>query len=168
VGTILRVTVVISGIIASMAKYNKENLQEAVKVSFSLSDMARHFGKVPTGGTLGWYRKLLERHQIDTSHFTGQAHGKGKRSGNRKSAKDILKKTSAIQHGWKLKRSLLEIGIKNECAICGMHPKWNNLDLTLVIDHINGINTDHRPENLRILCPNCHSQTDTFAGKNNR
>lgn len=53
-----------------------------------------------------------------------------------------------------------------ECVLCGMGPEWNGKPITLQLDHINGINNDHRLENLRILCPNCHSQTDTFAGKN--
>ena len=45
---------------------------------------------------------------------------------------------------------------------------WLDEPITLQLDHINGINNDHRIENLRILCPNCHSQTSTYAGKNNR
>jgi hypothetical protein len=155
------------GIIANMAKYNKENIQEAARVSHSLSDMARHFGIKPTGGTLGWYRKLIERFQIDVSHFTGYAHMKGKVSSQRKSAKEILRKTGKMQHGWKLRRSLLEIGRKDECQ-CGQASLWNGKSLILIVDHINGDNTDHRPDNLRILCPNCHSQTDTFAGRNKR
>lgn len=54
----------------------------------------------------------------------------------------------------------------DKCSICGLEPIWNNKKLILQIDHINGVNNDHRLENLRLLCPNCHSQTDTFAGHN--
>jgi hypothetical protein len=68
-----------------------------------------------------------------------------------------------------LKERLLENNIlKNECSICGQLPIWNNKPLSLHIDHINGISDDNRLENLRILCPHCHSQTDTFAGRNNK
>lgn len=64
-----------------------------------------------------------------------------------------------------LKTKLLEI--KEEiCEICKIGPIWNNMPLTLQIDHINGNNKDNRIENLRFLCPNCHSQTDTFGAKN--
>ena len=166
----MNATVIVSGIIANMAKYNKNNIQEAVSHSLSLSDMARYFGIKPTGGTLGWFRKLTERFEIDTSHFVGYAHAKGKVSGQKKSAKELLLKTGKMQHGWKLKRSLLEIGRDYWCEICREFCRkdieWNNKPLNLVVDHINGDNTDHRPSNLRFLCPNCHSQTDTFAGKN--
>ena len=52
------------------------------------------------------------------------------------------------------------------CAICGNDGYWNGEQLSLQIDHINGINDDNRKENLRWLCPNCHSQTNTFGGRN--
>ena len=66
-----------------------------------------------------------------------------------------------------LKNKLLKSGLlKNECYICGQFPVWNNKPLSLQLDHINGISNDNRIENLRILCPHCHSQTANFAGKN--
>jgi hypothetical protein len=66
----------------------------------------------------------------------------------------------------RLKARILAAGLlTNECAICGLGPEWQGKPLTLQLDHINGKNNDHRIENLRILCPNCHTQTDTYAGK---
>lgn len=58
--------------------------------------------------------------------------------------------------------------LPNNCSECGLGPKWNGMPLVLQYDHINGINTDQRIENLRTICPNCHTQTDTFAGKNSQ
>lgn len=58
--------------------------------------------------------------------------------------------------------------VPEECAICGQLPAWNGVPLTLQLDHINGVNNDHRPDNLRLLCPNCHTQTPTYAGKRSR
>ena len=51
------------------------------------------------------------------------------------------------------------------CWECGIS-SWNDKELVLELDHINGVNTNHREENLRLLCPNCHSQTPTFKGRN--
>lgn len=56
--------------------------------------------------------------------------------------------------------------LPSHCSECGLGPKWNGIPLVLQYDHINGVNTDQRIENLRTICPNCHTQTDTFAGKN--
>lgn len=56
----------------------------------------------------------------------------------------------------------------DRCSLCGLLPVWNNKPLTLQVDHINGVNNDHRIENLRLLCPNCHTQTDTFGARNIR
>lgn len=63
-------------------------------------------------------------------------------------------------------RLVNEQRLEYKCALCGNEGMWNNLPLTLELDHINGQHLDHRIENLRFLCPNCHSQTPTFSGKN--
>jgi hypothetical protein len=52
------------------------------------------------------------------------------------------------------------------CDVCGIDNQWNGHKLTLHTDHINGIRHDHRLCNLRLVCPNCHSQTDTYSGRN--
>lgn len=66
-----------------------------------------------------------------------------------------------------LKRRLIEAGlIEERCAICGRGPEWNGRELVLILDHINGDSSDNRMQNLRLLCPNCNSQTPTFSGRN--
>ena len=66
----------------------------------------------------------------------------------------------------RLKFKLIASGyMKDECVECGIGPQYNNKYLCLQLDHINGVNTDNSLQNLRILCPNCHSQTATYAGK---
>lgn len=68
-----------------------------------------------------------------------------------------------------LKRRIFSDKIfENKCSECGCLPIWNGKKLTIHLDHINGDNTDHRIENLRMLCPNCHSQTETFGGRHHR
>lgn len=55
-----------------------------------------------------------------------------------------------------------------ECSICQLQPFWQGKELTLILDHINGINTDDRLENLRWVCPNCNQQLGTTNGGNSR
>lgn len=79
---------------------------------------------------------------------------------------EVFCENSGFLSNFRLKIRFLEAtGAPNECVLCGLGPVWNKCPLTLQLDHINGINTDHRLENLRLLCPNCHSQTPTYAGK---
>lgn len=93
--------------------------------------------------------------------------GKGKRyKGNPRPLDEILTENSTYSRG-ALKRRLIKDGILKEfCSKCGMLPEWQGIKLVLVIDHINGVRDDNRIENLRLLCPNCNSQTSTFAGRN--
>ena len=66
-----------------------------------------------------------------------------------------------------LKKRLLRDALLDDiCQICRLSPTWNGKKLNLRLDHINGINNDHRLSNLRMVCPNCDSQLDTFCGRN--
>ena len=74
------------------------------------------------------------------------------------------------KHGYyptlKLKKRLIKDGIlEYKCDECGLD-SWNNKNIVLQLDHINGISNDHRLNNLRLMCPNCHSQTETYCGRN--
>jgi 5-methylcytosine-specific restriction endonuclease McrA len=62
-------------------------------------------------------------------------------------------------------RLLREGLLSNQCEHCGL-TEWRGRPLSMHIDHINGVRDDHRLENLRMLCPNCHSQTETYGGRN--
>jgi predicted RNA-binding Zn-ribbon protein involved in translation (DUF1610 family) len=66
----------------------------------------------------------------------------------------------------RLRDALIQVGVPYVCAECGQGPTWKEKPLTLHVDHINGVNCDDRFENLRFLCPNCHTQTDTFCSRN--
>jgi|LakMenE18May11ns_1017448.scaffolds.fasta_scaffold9246019_1 Zn finger protein HypA/HybF involved in hydrogenase expression len=68
----------------------------------------------------------------------------------------------------KLKKRLLKEGVKeNKCDICGIID-WNNIELSMQLDHIDGDSHNHKLDNLRMVCPNCHSQTNTYCGKNKK
>lgn len=69
----------------------------------------------------------------------------------------------------RLKSLLIKNGyLLNVCYLCDQEGTWKGSPLSLQLDHINGISNDNRLSNLRVLCPNCHSQTDTYAGKRNK
>lgn len=86
-----------------------------------------------------------------------------------KPIEEILVEKSSYLNTNNLKQKLLKLGLlENKCAECGNDGTWNGKRLALHMDHINGVHDDNRIGNLRILCPNCHSQTDTYCGKNRK
>jgi 5-methylcytosine-specific restriction endonuclease McrA len=94
------------------------------------------------------------------------AKGKNKKSVVRVPTDKILNGEYPQFQTFKLKNRLFKEGIlKNKCSICGVSD-WNDKPINCELDHIDGNRTNHRIDNLRILCPNCHSQTETYRSKN--
>ena len=137
----------------------KELLQHLVNTSNSLSEILRKQGKAKSGANFKILKDKLESYNIKY-HFISI-----KSLFEKIPLKDKLIKGSNIQSS-KLKRELIEAGLKeNKCEICGQLPEWNGKQLVLQLDHINGDHYDNRLENLRIVCPNCHTHTETFGYK---
>ena len=67
-----------------------------------------------------------------------------------------------------VRRRFARVVPDDKCTSCGLGPEWQGEKLVLQLDHTNGDHTDHRLDNLRWLCPNCHSQTPTYCGRNNK
>ena len=152
------------------ANYNKENLIEIVKNSYSISDVARSLGLKPMGSNFNTIRKYIDLYNIDISHFTGQTWNKGinyLEKTARVPLSEILKENTNFQSD-QLKKRLIAEGIKEyKCEKCGI-TEWCNEPITLELHHINGNHYDNRLENLQILCPNCHSQSHNWKGKNQK
>jgi Zn finger protein HypA/HybF involved in hydrogenase expression len=72
---------------------------------------------------------------------------------------------SAGRNRGHIKQRLIRLGLKqHRCETCGIS-EWLGKPLSLALHHINGDGDDNRLENLEPLCPNCHSQTENFAGR---
>jgi hypothetical protein len=152
-------------------KYTRDMLSEAVAASTSMAAVLRHLGLRQTGGAHAHLRRRIAKLDIDTSHFLGSAHYRGTHSLNRRRADQILilrPSTASREKPHALRRALEEIGRPIRCAECNIENSWRGRSLVLHVDHIDGRLWDCRPENLRFLCPNCHSQTATYAGRKSK
>ncbi len=150
--------------------WSDKTLKDAVKVSLSISQVLHKLNLVPAGGNYDAVKRRIIELEIDISHFTGKAWRKGSKEPVIK-ARDlstILRQHSHVQ-SYKLKHRLFRTGLKQaKCEECGWAKKSIDGRIPVELDHINGIKSDNRIENLRILCPNCHSLKETHRGKNKK
>ena len=150
--------------------WSDDQLLDAVPACISLRAVLRRLGLHPTGANYKTLQATIARLGLDTRHFLGQGHLRGKSHGwaRRLPLDVILVANSAYMSMWNLKRRLVSSGLlESKCSECGL-TEWRGSRLVLVLDHFNGDPRDHRLGNLRLLCPNCNSQTPTFAGRNKR
>ncbi|MDQ2809114.1 MAG: HNH endonuclease [Chloroflexota bacterium] len=155
-------------------KYTPDILAPLVRDSVSLAGVLRKLDLKQTGGSQAYLRRLIRDYGLDTSHFLGVRanHGSVHRGGpDKRTAAQILvarDRLARVEDPRRLRRALCEIGRAYECAVCGLPPEWQGQPLPLQIDHLNGERWDNHAENLRFICPNCHSQTANFGAKNKR
>jgi Zn finger protein HypA/HybF involved in hydrogenase expression len=152
-------------------EYDVEKLIDAVKQSTTYSDVCRLLNVKSGGGNFRTIKKRINDLGLDVTHFEGKSFTgeKRKNTGQKpKSLNDILVENSNFHRDSLKKRLIKEELIDYKCVGCGNEGEWLGKPISLQLDHINGVNNDNRLENLRFLCPNCHSQTITYAGKNNK
>lgn len=150
--------------------YAKENLEKWINDSYSLRDILIKSGRSPVGGgSYDTLKRKFEEYGIDIPIFPKKPlekrHG-GCGSKRKWKIEEILIDKNPVTQ--KVLREYIRFYnvIEYKCAFCGNNGVWQDRPLVLQLDHINGDNRDNRIENLRYLCPNCHSTTDTFCGRN--
>ena len=151
-------------------KWTKKQLKVAATNSRSIRQVLQKLGLREAGGNYSQIKKYLNLYKIDISHFKGRGWSKGLQIPYvpKIPLKKILVKKSDYQ-SYKLKARLIREGLKkSSCEICGWSEKSIDGRVPLELDHINGDSKDNRLENLRILCPNCHSLQLTHRGRNIR
>lgn len=133
--------------------YAEEDLKSAVKHSFTYKDVLKFFGLSVSGDQYNVIKKYIKQYNIDVSHFNSNHY----KNNTYKPIEEYLIENSAIGSS-KLKEKLYKVGLKaKQCEKCGLGEIWNGEKISLILDHVNGINNDNRIENLRILCPNCNA-----------
>lgn len=159
-----------------LRKYTKEWLEELCAESYTYNEVLRKAGRKLGGGNQSYLKKKIDEFNIDVSHFKKQGWSKDLthnidsriRKAYKYNLDEIFIENSPVVRkiirDYVVKFNLLEY----KCVMCGNTGEWLGQKISLELDHINGINNDHRLENLRWLCPNCHALTETYAGKNNK
>ena len=135
-----------------MIKYTKDYLQKYIDNSFNFSDLVRKLGLKPNGGANTYLRNKVRDLGVDCSNFSKYAANKSIPGFVRKGRKYLVK-------------LLINSGTPYICAVCLLPPTWSGKPLKLQVDHIDGDALNNCISNLRFLCPNCHSQTETFCAK---
>ncbi|MFF4698464.1 HNH endonuclease [Streptomyces chattanoogensis] len=152
------------------AKWTKEILEPVVAVSTSVNEVVRRLGLDCVGGHQTNIARRIKAYGIDTSHFTPVLRTQRMRYNQRRRApEEILVEDRSADAtrlpNARLKRAMRELGVDERCALCGIEPIWLGEPLPLEVDHIDGNWRDNRIGNLRLLCPNCHSTTDSYRGR---
>jgi len=153
-------------------KTNDTVFTEYVKESFSIAQVIKKCGLKPVGGNYRTIKTRIKDLNLDTSHFTGQGHLKGK---THKNTREFTIDESFVKGGtltsFNLSKKIRKYNLKPyECSNpkCNIGGTWLGDTISLHLDHIDGDNTNNELNNLRFLCPNCHSQTSTYCGKNKK
>ena len=145
--------------------YTDEEFVKAVEESGSLRQVLSKLNLREAGGNYQCAKERIKKLNLSTDHFHGQGSNKGKKLPKRNSIETYLVEDRLVQSN-NLKKRLISEGLKrHKCEKCGII-EWNGKPAPIELDHIDGNRYNNTIHNLRILCPNCHAQTDTYRGRN--
>jgi transcriptional regulator with XRE-family HTH domain len=148
-------------------KVDTDTFIQYVEESFSVSEVLKKCKLVPWGANYKSFYRRVDELMLDTSHFVGQGYLKGK---SNPYISELSIEDAFIINGklssYALGRKIIKYKLKEYVCECCVLNEWMNKKISLHLDHIDGNNTNNLLLNLRWLCPNCHSQTDTYCGKN--
>lgn len=145
---------------------NKKAVAEAIAKSNSIKEVLENLGLRAAGGNYAALHKAVQKHQLILPQWDRASQIRSLGVENKLPDAVIFVENSTYINRKNIKKRLYSIGVPEKCNSCGVGNFWNGKPLTLTLEHKNGIWNDNRIENLEILCPNCHSQTPTFCGKN--
>lgn len=137
----------------------------AVSQAKSIRQLLGLLGLKQAGGNYSTTQKRIKLLNLDTSHFHGQLWNKGKTIGPKRPIEDYLSNKYSIQSFKLNKRLIREKIFEHQCSSCNLR-EWQGKPIPIELDHIDGNHSNNNLSNLRLLCPNCHAQTDNYRGKN--
>ncbi len=138
----------------SYRNYTDEDIISAVSLSNSVAGVIRKLGLIPAGGNYSTITQAIQRLGLDTTHFTGLAHNKNREF----KPFDNLKNKASIKLRLIKERT-------HKCENCNLST-WLNEKIVLELEHVDGNRHNNSRDNLKLLCPNCHSLTPTWRGRN--
>ena len=152
---------------AEGVRHTERRLRAVVREASSVADVVRRLGISPVGGNQAHIARRIAALDIDTGHFGVRRRATPAASSRGRGGSLLVLGAPGEGRirGDRLRRALLRAGVQEKCGECGQGPEWQGRPLRLEVDHVNGRHWDNRPDNLRLLCPNCHAVTDTHRGR---
>lgn len=144
-----------------------QKLKNAISTSTNKSETLRQLGLNERSGNFTTLQKYIKKYNIDISHFNPYRRGQSVNTVKMTDAEWFV--NGIRRNGQYTRNRLVESGhIDDKCSKCGLGNEWNNETLVLQLEHTDGDSLNNEILNLTLLCPNCHSQTKTYAGRNNK